>query len=83
MSESYKEIIFIYNKLWLWYVGTAAEDPEMDRDELLDQDDYLYFPDHNIPGLSADFWDYNIDKVFDVVYDVVGSIPHIGYTTYI
>ena len=60
---SYKEIIFIYNTFWLWYDGTAADDPEMDRNELLDQDDYLYVPDHSIPGISADFWDYNIDNI--------------------
>ena len=58
----------------------------MDRDELLDQDDYLYVPDHSIPGISADFlnsisvWlEMTSDSIVDAVDTLDKPAPHVAH----
>ena len=56
----------------------------MDRDELLDQDDYLHVPEHSIPGISADFlnsisgWlEMTPDSIVDAVDTLDKPAPHV------
>ena len=61
----------------------------MDRDEQLDQDDYLYVPDHSIPGISADFlnsisgWlEMTPDSIVNAVNTLDKPAPHVAPQAY-
>ena len=61
----------------------------MDRDELLDQDDYLHVPEHSVPGISADFlnpisgWlEMTSDSIVYAVDTLEKPAPHVTPQAY-
>ena len=83
-TTSYAITVYFWFTLTFLLLYTAGLDPPLDRDELLDQDDYMHQPNHNISGINANFlksisgW---MDMTADDIMDRIGTLdkpdPHV------